>query len=59
MTETCLRPSLRVVKGREPTILDDRRVVIDFTRVCQIVGIIDSSTGLITGLPRDRPEPEK
>jgi hypothetical protein len=53
------RPALRLVQGRKPSVLDDRRVVLDFTRVCKIVGIVDSETGLISYLPRDRPEHER
>jgi hypothetical protein len=34
-------------------------VVADFSRVCEVVGIIDSKTGLISVLPRDRSEPER
>jgi hypothetical protein len=59
MTEFHPRPTLRVIEGRKPSVLDDRRVVVDFTRVCKLVGIIDSDTGLIRDLPQARPEPEK
>jgi hypothetical protein len=59
MTDTRPRPTLRLVEGRTPSILDDRRAVLDFTRVCKVVGIIDSKTGPITGLPRERPEPDR
>jgi hypothetical protein len=59
MTELKPRPHLRLVESRNPSDLDDRRAVLEFTRVCKIVGIIDSRTGLITDLPRSRPEPEK
>jgi hypothetical protein len=58
MTDIRPRPTLRLVEGRKPSLLEDRRVVLDFTRVCKVVGIIDSETGLISALPRERPEPE-
>jgi hypothetical protein len=58
MTDARPRPTLRLVEGRKPSALEDRRV-LDFTRVCKVVGIIDSRTGLISGLPRERPEPER
>jgi hypothetical protein len=48
------RPILRIVENRKPSVLDDRRVVVDFTRVCEVVGIIDSATGLIRSPQRDR-----
>jgi hypothetical protein len=51
-------PNLCVIEGPKPSVLDGRRVVIDLTRVCWVVGIIDSETGLIRDLPRVRPEPE-
>ncbi|HZV07563.1 MAG TPA: hypothetical protein VE999_20930 [Gemmataceae bacterium] len=50
---------LRLIEGRKPSVPDDRRAVIEFTGACKIVGIIDSETGLITDLPRARPEPER
>ncbi len=58
MTDTCSRPALRVVHGSKPNVLEDRRVVLEFTRVCKIVGIIDSETGLIRSLPPGRPDPK-
>jgi hypothetical protein len=57
MTDHRPRPALRLVEGRKPSVLDDRRVVLDFTRVCKIVGIMDSETGLISHPPRERPVP--
>ncbi|MGV7218651.1 hypothetical protein [Bradyrhizobium sp. UFLA05-112] len=57
MTEIRPRPTLRVIEDRKPSVLDDRRV-IDFTRFCRVVGIIDSETGLIRSLPRSEREPE-
>lgn len=49
------RPALRVIEGREQSVLDVRRVVLDFTRVCRVVGIINSKTGLISDPPREQP----
>ncbi|MGY8683114.1 hypothetical protein Q2941_35870 [Bradyrhizobium sp. UFLA05-153] len=52
------RPTLRIVEGRKPSVLNDGRAVLEFTRI-KVVGIIDSETGLITDLSRRRPEPAK
>jgi hypothetical protein len=52
-------PNLRLVEARSPHPLEDPGVLRESTRVCRIVGIIDSKTGLIADLPRARPEPEK
>ncbi|WP_316193058.1 hypothetical protein [Bradyrhizobium sp. SZCCHNRI1029] len=52
-------PNLRVIDGRKPSVLEDRRAVVDFTRVCKVVGIIDSKTGLIRSLPQSGSEPER
>jgi hypothetical protein len=52
------RPVLRVIEGSKPRVLDNQRVVVDFTRVCEVVGIIDSKTGLISVPPQGRSEPE-
>jgi hypothetical protein len=59
MTELRPRPALRVIQGRRPSLLDDRRVVDGFTRVCQVVGIIDSKTGLIRTPQRDPDAPAR
>ncbi|UGY20992.1 hypothetical protein HAP48_0049485 (plasmid) [Bradyrhizobium septentrionale] len=59
MTDIRLRANLRTVTCAKPSALDNKTVVLEFTRVCRVVGIIDSETGLITDLPRSRPEPEK
>ncbi|WP_439373099.1 hypothetical protein [Bradyrhizobium sp. DASA03120] len=57
MTEIRPPPTLPVIKDRKTSVLDDRRV-IDFTRFCRVVGIIDSESGLIRSLPRSGREPE-
>ena len=44
----------QVAEAREPAALDNPRAVTDFTRVCKVVGIIDSKTGLIRSPQRDR-----
>jgi hypothetical protein len=58
MIEPRPRPTLRVIECRKPSVHYDRRVVLEFTRVCRVVGIIDSETGLIRDLPQARPESE-
>lgn len=58
MADNRPRLTLRTVEGRKP-VLDDGRAVLEITRMCKVVGIIDSETGLITDLPRRRPEPGK
>ncbi|MGV7217478.1 hypothetical protein [Bradyrhizobium sp. UFLA05-112] len=52
------RPNLRIVEGRKPSVLNDGSAVLEFTQI-KVVGIIDSESGLITGLSRRRPEPAK
>ncbi|MFK4618086.1 hypothetical protein ABIF50_001363 [Bradyrhizobium diazoefficiens] len=47
MNDRRYHSAARVVEGRRPSVLEDRRVVLDFIRVCEIVGIIDSETGRI------------
>jgi hypothetical protein len=58
MSNPRARPVLRIIEGRKPSALDDRRAVVDFARVCKVVGIIDSETGLIRDLPQAKSEPE-
>jgi hypothetical protein len=55
MTRSGPNPVLRMVQSRRPSILDNPRAIADFTRVCKIVGIIDSETGLIKDQPQGRP----
>jgi len=50
MSDQRPRPNLRLIEGRNPSVPQDRRAVIEFTRVCKVVGIIDSETGLIRSL---------
>jgi hypothetical protein len=52
------RPTLRLVAaGSRPTAPGDPRVLRDFTRVCEVVGIVDPETGLIRCPQRAGPQP--
>lgn len=48
------RPHLRLVESRpRPSVLENPRVLRDFSRVCRQTGILDTATGLIRTPQRD------
>jgi hypothetical protein len=49
--------TLRLVEAvQRPCVLDDPRVIRDFTRVCEATGILDPDAGLIQAPQRDGAE---
>jgi hypothetical protein len=51
-------PALRLVESQpRRSILNDLKVIRDFTRVCRQVGILDPDTGLVEPPQRDDLEP--
>jgi len=48
------RPYPHLVQSGSSTVVDNQRVLRDFTRVCLQVGILDPDDGLIRFTQRDR-----